>query len=480
MVAVAEEHVRRLVRERGPVTFALFTETALYGPAGYYSPGGRTGTRGDYFTAPQAHPAFGALIAVQVQEFWRAVGCPSEFLAVELGAGDGQLAADLTAYAARLDGSFAAALRYAALDRVAHEAGEYPVTLSPANGPSVPHPHPVPEGEGGPASPPPRWGRVRERVTGPLSPSAAGPSVPHPHPLPTGEGDLVSPPPRWGRVRERVKGEPGTGITGCVLSNELLDALPVHRFVVRGGQLRELFVGLDGDRLAMVEGAPSTPLLVERVGAAVRSLPDGFTGEVCLGLGAWAEQVASILDRGFVLTIDYGHERAALYSPERARGTLRTYYKHTLGMDPLAHVGEQDITAHVDFDAVDDAVAVHGFGRAGHTSQREFLMNLGLGDMARRLRSECATQAEADANRAGMLELVKPEGMGGFRVAVHSKGLPKTRITGLHGPKDGATESSQPLPLLVDGDRHIRLGQAAYPHAARHAVPTWDELFSEQ
>jgi SAM-dependent MidA family methyltransferase len=416
-----EDRLRALIRQRGAITFAEFMEQVLHAEGGYWARRARIGEAGDYFTAPHAHPAFGALIAVQLREFWDRLGRPGEFAAVELGAGDGLLAADITAYARRLDTRFAPALRYVAFDRVAPPAPAYPVMAVDADR--------QPD---------------RERA---------------------GESSLLAALPE--------------GAMGCVLSNELLDALPVHRFVVSGGRIQELFVGMDAERLVEVAGPPSTPEIEDRAGPYARSLPDGFKGEVNPGIRPWAAQVSRILARGFVLTVDYGHDRAALYSPERRHGTLRTYYRHTLGQDPLRRIGEQDITAHVDFTAVDEALAAEGFERAGQTTQRAFLNDTGLSEMVQRLRSGCASQAEADSNRAGMLELIKPEGMGGFRVAIHSRGALPTASTETGGQR-AAGPASLPLPLLRDFKPRLSVSEAAHPHISSPALPDWEQLFSEE
>ena len=395
-------------------------EAALYGPDGYYSRRSRTGAEGDYFTAPHAHPAFGALLAVQVRRSWQALGRPREFTVVEMGAGDGLLASDITAYARRLGSEFAASLRYLALDRAVPPAPAYPVMSFPLAGGRA---------EGG--------GQSGEAETGQSLPA---------------------------------------GVTGCVISNELLDAMPVHRFVIVGTQVRELFVALDGERFVESPGAPCSPEIEERVGPFVAALPDGFRGEVNTGIRPWAEQVSHMLARGFVLTFDYGHDRAVLYSPERSAGTLRTYYRHTLGQDPFRRLGDQDMTAHVDFTAVDESMTSVGFNRLAYSTQREVLGGLGLDDMVERLRSAGLSQADVDANRAGMLELVKPEGMGGFKVAVHGRGVPAGGIFGLAG-KAGEMEEL-PLPLLQDFKPRHRISSAAHTSAA--PLPTWEELFSDR
>jgi SAM-dependent MidA family methyltransferase len=241
--------------------------------------------------------------------------------------------------------------------------------------------------------------------------------------------------------------------------------------------VQELFVGLDGIRFVEVPGVPSVSEIEERVGPYASSLPDGFKGEVNAGIGRWARQVSRILARGFVLTVDYGHKRAALYSPERRNGTLRTYYRHTLGQDPFRRVGAQDMTTHVDFTAVDEALAAEGFDRAWHTTQREFLLSLGLDSFIRRCHEACTTQSEADTNRAGMLHLTKPEGMGAFRVAIHSRGVTKAFAVGRQS--SGAPECL-PVPLLRDFKPRLSVSADLQPQTAAGQPPSWEELFSDR
>ena len=145
-------------------------------------------------------------------------------------------------------------------------------------------------------------------------------------------------------------GLPFAGVTGCLLSNEFVDAFPVHRFKMVQGEVLEVFVTLDksGNFDEMLD-SPSTPLLEERLRRLDFALEEGQRGEINLRAESWLDDVARALDRGFVITIDYGHEAAELYSPLRRFGTLQTYYRHTDGGSPYQRIGRQDITAHVDF-----------------------------------------------------------------------------------------------------------------------------------
>ena len=352
-ISGAEREIRARISRSGAITFAEFMELALYHPDGYYSRDSRVGARGDYFTSPTLHPAFGALIAIQLEVMWDTLGRPSPFWIVEPGAGDGRLATDLLSFADAQLCEFAGALRYVEIDRAAHDAQ-------------------------------------------------------------SDFGSRVS--------RLRAEGLPLGGIVGCVVSNELFDAFPVHRFRVAGGRVEEMYVSLDSDgRFREAYGPPSTERIAERLAALPRRLPDGFRGEVNLGIGDWMSEAAASLDRGYVLTIDYGYEEEELYSDARRRGTFQTYYKHVDGSSPYQRVGRQDMTAHVDFSALIAEGVKAGLRPAFLTTQAEFLVSLGFEAMLASVRERDMERAAKVANLRAMGELVKPDGLGGFRVLVQEK-----------------------------------------------------------
>jgi SAM-dependent MidA family methyltransferase len=210
---------------------------------------------------------------------------------------------------------------------------------------------------------------------------------------------------------------------GLILANELVDALPVHVVAVRDGTLRERYVALDGDRLTWVEDVPSTPALAayfQRLGL----LPgEGCIAEVNLAGLAWIEQAASTLDRGALLVVDYGYPAEELYSPTRRHGTLLTYRAHTLGSDPLVRVGEQDITAHVDFTSLARAAERAGLETVGLISQAAFLRRLGLDGYLRQLDASGLTAWDHEANRRALLALVEPTGLGRVQALLQTRGL---------------------------------------------------------
>ena len=396
--------IERLISEHGRITFARFMELALYGPGGYYVTENRART-GDYYTAPSAHPAFGALLAVQVRQLWELMGSPPQFHVVEVGAGGCQLAQAFIDYAWQLSPAFAQALEYAAVDC---------------------------------------------SVAQPVD----------------------------GRVRAvRGFGLPFRGVEGCVLSNELPDAFPVHRFAISDGRVLEVYVTLEDGALRETLDEPSTPRIEQRLQGLGVDLPDGFRGEINLALDDWIEEASRALARGLVLTIDYGHEASELYSPERSVGTLRCYYDHTLQGDPYRRVGRQDMTSHVDFTSLARAGEERGLTVAGFTTQREFLLNLGLGGLQGSLAGLDLTQRVRDANRMGMLELAKPGGMGDFRVLAQARGLEDgAELLGFSpdSPLRGGTPGELALPpALLLSTEHLDLMAGRYPHLALEWEGMW-------
>lgn len=398
-----EPAIKAAIDDHGPITFAEFMQLALYGHGGYYTSGSPISASGDYFTAPSAHPLFGALIAVQLRQMWQLLGSPDEFTVVEEGAGSGGLAADITGYTATLDSKFASALDYISLDIAPPGRQHYPVL-----------------------------------------PLTAAP----------------------------------VGITGCLLSNELLDAMPVHRFEVRDGKVQEVFITSDSGNLAEVLLAPSSPEIERRLRPFLSSLPEGYRGEINLDLNPWAERQASTLERGWALAIDYGFDRAGLYRPDRTSGSLRTYYQHTLGQHPLQHAGKQDITAHVDFTAVDEAMAQGGFTAAGSTSQAAFLARLGIESAFEELHTARLPRQELRANEVGIRALIDLDGMGRFIVAAYSRNIDNSQLSGF------SSNSGQPAhrvtkPPLLNPQRHINL-ITTQQSGAYFEVQSLEDLFSDE
>ena len=197
-----------------------------------------------------------------------------------------------------------------------------------------------------------------------------------------------------------------------LIANEVLDAQPVHRLTVRDGTLRELRVDAN---LHWVEGeAPAgAHAYFERLGLLPR---EGAIAEVNLDLPAWVSRLAQHMSEpSLAVILDYGYPAEALFS--RQQGTLLTYYRHTLGSDPLQRLGEQDISVHVDFTTLATAAHQAGLQVIGVTSQATLLRNLGV--------------LELHGDRRAIWPLVDPNGLGRIGVLFLGRGLESYTPLGL-------------------------------------------------
>jgi SAM-dependent MidA family methyltransferase len=180
-------------------------------------------------------------------------------------------------------------------------------------------------------------------------------------------------------------------LTGIVVANEVLDALPVQRFVVRGGQVNALGVTWQLGQLdwSEVRADDTLAAAVRKVEQDIgRALPEGYCSEVNLRLGAWLAGIAGALRQGVLLFVDYGLPRAQYYSEERSRGTLLCHYRHRFHDDALSHVGLQDIGAWVDFTAVAQAAVDSDCSVVGYTTQAHFLIGCGIDKLLAELAPE--------------------------------------------------------------------------------------------
>ena len=364
--------IRAELDAAGRLTFARFMELALYHPThGYYlAPERRPGRGGDFLTAPETHPFFGVTLARQIAECWERLGRPAPFTVREDGAGVGGLAYDIVAGLSTEAPATAAALRYRMVE---------------------PNPH---------------------RRAQALAAMAE-----------VGLADIVTaePPPPAGTNPDPI--------VGVALANEVADALPVHRLVRRGRRLRERYVvwrhevGAFGE----AEGDLSPPVrdVPDYLAAEGVVLADGDAVDVSPAAAEWFAGLGHGLRRGYAIVIDYGYPATELYRAHRLGGTVRAHHRHTVTDDPLRRVGEQDITAHVDFTALRRAGEAVGLRDAGFTTQGAFLASLGLGDLLVDLQQDPATtSAQYLAARAAALRLIDPGGMGRFGVLIMARGAP--------------------------------------------------------
>ena len=228
-----------------------------------------------------------------------------------------------------------------------------------------------------------------------------------------------------------------TAFEGIILANEVMDALPVSRFVMDDDSPRALGVVSDGSQWRWAS-RPADAQLRRAVEAALPPdavLPRGYRSEICRDLAPWVGGLASCLQRGALLLLDYGCERRDYYRAERSDGTLICHYRHHAHADPFLYPGLQDISAWVDFSRAAQAGQAAGLELAVYTTQAHFLLACGLLDEAAGLSAE--TPAEQVASAAALRRLLLPGEMG-----EHIKALLLTRdlpVTQLKPERDLAT-----------------------------------------
>ena len=228
---------------------------------------------------------------------------------------------------------------------------------------------------------------------------------------------------------------PTDSITGCFFSNELVDALPVHQFVLADGEMYEVYVTTGKDEsepFVEVTGELSTPELQKYLNLVEIDLAagyeDGYRSEINLAAGDWLSIVADRLHRGYVLTIDYGYPANRYYNPRRSQGTLKCYYNHRHHDNPYINVGMQDITAHVDFTALERWGDRFNLEKIGFIQQGLFLMALGLGERISAISHQELPLSQLLQRREALHQLIDPTELGNFGVLVQSKGLQPTEI----------------------------------------------------
>jgi SAM-dependent MidA family methyltransferase len=172
---------------------------------------------------------------------------------------------------------------------------------------------------------------------------------------------------------------PNTPFNGVIIANEVLDAMPIHRFLLHEEGLLESYITLDAEQQLVEQFKPcQNTRLLNYIQTNLPDLQAPYLSEVNLFIDAWIEQIYQMLNQGVVLLIDYGFPRHEYYHPDRNQGTLMCHYQHQAHTNPLIHLGEQDITAHVDFTHVAEAGQKAGFHVAGFTNQASFLLGNGL------------------------------------------------------------------------------------------------------
>jgi SAM-dependent MidA family methyltransferase len=359
------------IRQHGPITFAEYMRECLYHPLhGYYSKP-ESQRAADYYTSVDVHPIFGRLLARQFAEMWEQLDRPREFTLVEAGAGTSRLSRHILEFSRQKLPAFYQALRYTAVER------------SPA-----------------------RCQQIHHQLSAFIEEGKCAASI---------------------EIPEHIA-------VGCVFSNELLDALPVHRVLPQRGKLQEILVTHDGKKFSEILASLSNNAITDYFARQEITLQNGQHAEAGLEACDWIGEIARRLQRGFILSIDYGHEAADLFDAHHASGTVLAYANHQTNELYYDAPGEQDLTAHVNFTALRLWGQRNGLDTLGLTSQMAFLLALGEQNEFADLYEEGMDETARVRARLQLKTLIYPEGMGErFHVLVQQKGVPQAKLTGLRG-----------------------------------------------
>jgi SAM-dependent MidA family methyltransferase len=362
------ERIKAEIGARGVIPFARFMDLALYCPdCGYYEKeNDRLGRRGDFYTSVSVGTLFGELLAFQFAEWMSKLDLRRPQL-VEAGAHDGKLARDILNWMEKWRPALFEHLEY--------------VIAEPSERRSA-------------------WqcemlGRFEGKIRWVSGDSPAGPGQ----------------------------------ITGVIFSNELLDALPVHRLGWDASRRKwfEWGVTVEDDRFDWLQMERSEVLdsssatsqrLAELPADLLDVLPGGFTTEVCPAAETWWRNAATALRCGWLMTLDYGRGHDEFFAAHRRDGTLRAYHRHRVSENLLANVGEQDLTAHVDFDSIQRAGESVGLQTELFTTQAGF-----FAEVMKRFWLEVENRGGWSRERAREFQtLVHPEHLGrAFRVLVQTR-----------------------------------------------------------
>lgn len=370
------------LRRRRRISFREYMHWCLYHPTyGYYTRGREriTGKGGDFFTSTDLGPLFARIVARQIVEMWEVLERPDPFDLVEMGAGRGLFALDFLQWAGDKAPGLHRALRYTLI-----ESGEKQAQAALA--------------------------RLRE-------------------------SELAD------KIRTVENFDALGPVIGCFFSNELVDAFPVSVVGRIDGRLKELYLTLKDGELAEEFGPLSSTEVAAYLARYAHQLEEGCRVEVNLGATEWMKAIAEKLERGFILTVDYGNLASQLYRTPLARGTLLAFRHHQASEDFYRAPGEQDLTAHVNFTALIDAGTDAGLGFTGFTTQEKFLMALGESDQFEELFEEEGTETEKLQARLRLKRLIHPEDMGEiFKVLIQHRGVSRPKLAGLR--------YAAPLPTL--------------------------------
>jgi SAM-dependent MidA family methyltransferase len=399
------QKIEQEIRERGPIPFSRYMELCLYDPEhGYYSRNAEQfGKSGDFYTSGDVHAVFGRLMARQFEEMWRALGSPEKIAVVELGPGRGLFAQDVLDWSEKKFPDFFHALRYVLVESSSALRQRIEDTLRRR----------LDAGKAVFASDGEAFGIGQRAGT-------------------IGKG-TTSVVPNIGTEEWAIAPE----VPLVVFANEFFDALPVE-ILSSQGTLR-----INAHDGRFVEAwAPSSPEELEFLDRHSIHPEPGERVEAPIGAQRYMHRIASIIDRGFLVAIDYGYTRAEQLAG-RHRGTLKAIRQHSVSANPYEAPGEQDITADVNFTALAAAAEQHGMQTQKLITQSQFLMGIGEATQFADAFEGCRLPQERAKVALQLKHLVTPAGMGeSFHVLIASKGIEEKKVAALAGLNFGRKESA--------------------------------------
>ena len=378
--------IRNEIIKQGPISFLRFMELALYHPEfGYYcSPRDKIGPKGDYDTSPSVHPIFATLLGKQMLQMILVLQSEKEKIAL-IEFGAGE-----------------GTLCHGILDYLQKSAPD-----------------------------------IFSKVTYIIIEKSLSFQARQKEQLVHFYPNTVL----W-------KDQMPENQVGIILSNEFVDALPVHRMRFENQSLKELYVDYQDNQFKELFQPPSAPPLLSYFDSVHTKPEKDGDCEINLAALDWMREVGQSLRKGFVLTIDYGYPAHQIYHPSHNRGTFLCYYNHTVCEDPYTHIGEQDMTSHVDFTSLAKVGEAVGLQVSGFTDQTHFLMGLGIATEMQTVADKMHESDNAQKNFLAMKELMAHDKMGKvFKVLIQEKGF--THSIALDGltfrafPKDALMPLSQ-------------------------------------
>ncbi len=361
--------IKDRINKNGSISFRDFMDMALYYPElGYYtSPKVKIGGYGDFYTASELDRAFGELLAKQFIQIYNEKVKERPFQIVEIGAGKGYLAYDILNYLRNNNSEVFKNTKYIIIEKSPYHIDIQKEVL-----------------------------KDFENV-------------------------------EW--IQDIIDFD-DESINGVIFSNELFDSFPVHLIRKINGKIYEVFITVDDDDNIKEVLKEANEEIIRYINELNIKILEGMQTEINLDAKDYIQKIGKKLNKGYVITIDYGYPSAELYKSYRMRGTLLCYHKHKYSENFYENVGLQDITSHVNFSALKYYGRLAGLEFLGFTDQAHFLTNLGLLDILNELQQRDDYESYERINR--LKSLVLPKGMGEkFKVLVQYKNVKRPDIKGL-------------------------------------------------